>query len=55
MTHYVKRVSDMWSACGKRVAVMTYAGARNNGVTANKFDVTCPACLTHVRKVETPA
>lgn len=44
--HYEKLGGDKWTACGKRAALLptTVTGER----------VTCPACLTHVTRIETP-
>lgn len=42
--HYVK--GRKWTACGKRAAI--------SRTTRYDDKVTCPKCLTHVRKIETP-
>ena len=49
ITHWNKSGRDRWLACGKASRFRTAFPS-----TTDKRRVTCPACLTHVRKVETP-
>lgn len=44
-THFVKPNEVRWTACGKRAAIWP--------MTRKPQEVTCFACRTHVRKVET--
>lgn len=46
-THFVKPHETRWTACGKRAAIWP--------TSRNPREVTCFACRTHLRKVETPA